>query len=104
MALLPIDTRLEVEKQIEDGLIVQKPRPYLGMSQLGEKCSRKLWYDFRICSEIKIKPRLKRLFDRGHREEYVFQRDLRKMPGNASFHGRRLKSLKRLFLAPKRRV
>ena len=79
MALLPIDTRLEVEKQIEDGLIVQKPRPYLGMSQLGEKCSRKLWYDFRICSEIKIKPRLKRLFDRGHREEYVFQRDLRKI-------------------------
>lgn len=79
MALLPIDTRLEVEKQIEDGFIIQKPRPYLGMSTLAEPCSRKLWYGFRMCEEIKIKPRINRLFGRGHKEEPIIQNDLRKI-------------------------
>lgn len=78
MALLPVDTRLKIEQQIEDGLIIQKPRKYLGMSSLAEKCSRKLWYGFRLCGHKKIKPQLNRLFGRGHAEEPIIQNDLRR--------------------------
>jgi len=77
MAEMPIDTRLKVEQIIEDGLIVQKPRPYLGMSTLAD-CARKQWYGFRFCSELQISPRLNRLFGRGHNEEPIIQNDLRK--------------------------
>jgi len=79
MAEMPIDTRLKVEQMIEDGLITQKPRPYLGMSMLAEPCQRKLWYGFRMCSELKISPRVNRLFGRGHNEEPIIQNDLRKI-------------------------
>lgn len=79
MAKLPIDTRLKVQKAIEDGLIVQKPRPYLGLSSIGEKCGRKLWYGFRICSVFTITQRQHRLFQRGHNEEPFIQADLRRV-------------------------
>ena len=44
-------------------------RNHLGASQMGESCSRKLWYQFRWVKLERHTPRLKRLFDRGHREE-----------------------------------
>ncbi len=78
MAQLPIDTRLEIEKAIEDGLISQNPRPYLGMSSLAAKCSRQLWYGFRMVALKKINPRMNRLFGRGHNEEPIIQNDLRR--------------------------
>ena len=78
MALLPIDTRLKVEQKIEDGLITQDFRPYLGISGIGDKCNRKLWYGFRLCAKIKITKRVQRLFMRGHYEEPIIQSDLRK--------------------------
>lgn len=77
MAILPVDTRLEVEKSIEDGMIIQDFRPYLGMSSLAEKCARKLWYGFRMCKHKEITPRVARLFQRGHKEEPIIQADLR---------------------------
>jgi len=78
MAQLPIDTRLIIEKDIEDGLIEQGFRPYLGMSYLATKCSRQLWYGFRLCAKKKVSPRINRLFGRGHNEEPIIQNDFRK--------------------------
>lgn len=79
MAILPIDTRLKIEKEIEDGLIIQDFRPYLGISSIGKACPRCLWYDFRCCSAKKITQRLHRLFQKGHREEIIIQTDLQKI-------------------------
>lgn len=77
MALLPVDTRTKTEIAIEDGLVEQDFRPYLGISSLGKNCSRELWYGFRLCGKEKITPRQDRLFKRGHREEPIIQADLR---------------------------
>lgn len=49
-----------------------KKRGYLGLSGLGEECTRKVWYDFRHCFEKKFPARLLRLFRRGDREEFIF--------------------------------
>lgn len=76
MAIIPTDTRLKVEIEIEDRWVEQDVRGYLGISSIGAKCPRSLWYSFRMCSKSKITPRLKRLFDRGHREEAAITQDL----------------------------
>jgi len=78
MAKLPVDTRLKIEKAIEDGMVVQAFRPYLGLSGIGDSCSRKLWYGFRLCAVVQITQRLHRLFQRGHKEEPIIQADLRR--------------------------
>lgn len=77
MALLPVDTRLKVESQIEDVRYPQDFRPYLGMSGIASPCARSLWYSFRWCSEREIIARIHRLFQRGHNEEPIIQADLR---------------------------
>ena len=48
---------------------IQQTRPYLGISMLGHECSRYLWYTFRWCYQDIIEARMRRLFNRGHREE-----------------------------------
>lgn len=47
-------------------------RNHLGVSVIGERCSRKLWYSFRWCKLEQFIPRMKRLFKRGHYEEEKF--------------------------------
>ncbi len=47
-------------------------RAHLGVSVIGEKCSRKLWYMFRWVKLETHIPRMKRLFQRGHLEEPKF--------------------------------
>lgn len=47
-------------------------RTHLGFSMIGDECQRKLWYSFRWCKMPKPDPRIKRLFDRGHKEEDRF--------------------------------
>lgn len=47
-------------------------RKHLGFSLIGDDCRRKLWYGFRWCKKPKPEPRVKRLFDRGHKEEERF--------------------------------
>lgn len=47
-------------------------RRHLGFSLIGDECQRKLWYGFRWCKTPKPSPRVKRLFDRGHKEEERF--------------------------------
>lgn len=49
-------------------------RTRLGASEIGEECSRKLWYKFRWISAEQFNGRMQRLFQRGHREEpFVFE-------------------------------
>lgn len=50
-----------------------KHRKHLGVSIIGDKCSRKLWYAFRWCKLERFEPRMRRLFKRGHSEEEKFQ-------------------------------
>lgn len=78
MALMPVDTRLLIERAIEDVVTESDLRGYLGLSAIGEECSRLLWYGFRQCFREKIVARQKRLFGRGHKEEPIIQADLRK--------------------------
>ncbi len=47
-------------------------RSHLGVSVIGEKCWRKLWYSFRWVKLEQYEPRMRRLFNRGHREEDQF--------------------------------
>lgn len=77
MAQLPIDTRLKLEKEIEDGKVIQPFRPYLGMSSIGDSCARKLWYSFRCCDHRYVTKRQSRLLQRGNREEDIIRADLR---------------------------
>lgn len=46
-----------------------KPRAYLGASEIGEPCARRLWYRFRWAGVEHFDGRMLRLFDTGHREE-----------------------------------
>lgn len=79
MALLPTDTRTKTEQLIEDVVVYQEPRPYLGISAIAIKCPRELWYAFRLVSLVSHSSRMERLFQRGHREEKIIQADLRKI-------------------------
>lgn len=58
---------------------LRRPSRRLGASQIGEECERRLWYSFRWCQRPEMEPdgRMKRLFNRGHREEAVFTEELR---------------------------
>lgn len=44
-------------------------RPYLGASEIGEPCARRLWYRFRWAARERFDGRMLRLFDTGHRVE-----------------------------------
>jgi CRISPR/Cas system-associated exonuclease Cas4 (RecB family) len=77
MAKLPVPVgKLLIEEIIEGKTITTKPRPYFGISGIGEKCPRKLWYSFRWVADEEITPRQNRLFSRGHREEPIVITDL----------------------------
>lgn len=56
------------------------PRRYLGASEIGEECSRKLWLQFHgyIKPEV-FEPRMLRLFKRGHHEEHKLECHLREI-------------------------
>lgn len=52
------------------------PRHYLGMSQLGNKCMRALWYYFRWVSKGTVDGRINRIFQTGHKAEADMVKDL----------------------------
>jgi len=52
-------------------------RPYLGASAIGHECTRRLWLSFRWTFQEKFEGRILRLFNRGHREEPVFEEEMR---------------------------
>jgi hypothetical protein len=76
------DPTLEAaDRALEQDAVTEKPRPYLGMSSIGEACSRKLWYRFRWAAyEAFDATTLKRFAD-GHATETVIIGRLRKVPG-----------------------
>jgi len=51
-------------------------RPHLGASMGADPCLRKLWYSFRHAKKVNFEGRMLKLFQRGHKEEYVFVDDL----------------------------
>lgn len=55
----------------------QSKRTWLGASQIGEKCVRKQYYDFRWCGAERFDARMLRLFSTGDREEPVMVKLLR---------------------------
>lgn len=80
--LLVADPTLELADQI---LVKrqhdEKRRGYLGMSSIGDSCSRKLWYGFRFARrEIFDVATLKRFAD-GHRTEALVIERLKMVPG-----------------------
>jgi len=54
-----------------------KPRTYLGLSELGKPCDRALWYSFRHCGRQEFDGRMLRLFETGHLAEFRFVDELR---------------------------
>jgi len=82
MAKIPpqtqLPTRLKVDQLIEDQQIKSEVRKYLGLSGIGNICSRKLWYGFRLCTEVYILPEKERIFNFGHRTEPYIRVDLEK--------------------------
>ena len=54
-----------------------KPRPHMGVSQLGQPCDRRLWLQFRWAVQERFPGRILRLFRRGQDEEARLIEDLR---------------------------
>jgi len=73
------DRRLLIEKKLNEQTLEGSQREYLGMSSLGHECSRYLWFTFRWYYKEVISARMRRLFDRGHREEASVIAELKKI-------------------------
>lgn len=54
-----------------------KERTHLGLSEICTECPRAAWFSFRKVYKKPIEPRIMRLFQRGHREEFFFTQLLR---------------------------
>ena len=54
----------------------EKPRRYLGASEIGHECDRYLWFSFRKCFKNDFNGRMYRLFQTGHLEEFRFVEEL----------------------------
>lgn len=66
------EIKANIENGIEEWSIKTYPaehRNHLGISEIGDKCSRKLWYKFHWADLEIHDGRMRRLFARGHREE-----------------------------------
>jgi hypothetical protein len=71
---LPTITELQdLSEQYSREKWPSKHREHLGISLIGEECHRKLWYTFRWVKLEQHKGRMRRLFQRGHREEQLFR-------------------------------
>ena len=85
MALLPdifSDPTLEaIDRITEAEAAAEPPRKYLGASALGDKCERKLWYQFNGYPASPRRATLIYAAQDGHRSEAVMADRLRKVPG-----------------------
>jgi hypothetical protein len=54
----------------------ERPSNRIGISWLGEKCPRAMWYKFRWAARETFDGRMRRLFQRGHEEEIKVYADL----------------------------
>jgi len=74
-------TLAEVDKALEQKKNSESPRHYLGMSQIGEECMRKLFYSFRNAEERSWEAQGVRNIEDGHLQEDVMAERLRMVPG-----------------------
>ncbi len=84
MAALPprIDPTLDaIDRALEAKSQTDKPRPYLGMSAIGQECGRALWYSFRRCGKPQFNALTLKRFADGHLQEDVQAERLRMVPG-----------------------
>ena len=78
MAPLPQPTQPTIEAIYRAYEQAREPeRSHLGASLIGRECERALWYSFRWATDVKHPGRVLRLFERGQREEDVFNANLR---------------------------
>jgi len=70
----------EVDKKIEEKKALEKPRHYLGMSQIGEECWRKLFYSFRNAEKRKQEAWLIKTAHDGYLQEDLMAYRLRMLP------------------------
>ncbi len=75
MAKLPIIEN-DLNFIMEDGMVRQDKRDYVGYSSIGQKCVRKTWYSFRWVKTTYVNKRIQRIFDRGNLEEDRVAQDL----------------------------
>ena len=69
MVMTPAQNRVVNEMYEAASASRDSPRSYLGMSQIGERCARKLWYAFRGYSSAPLAGRAAMIFDLGNRVE-----------------------------------
>ena len=69
----------EYTTKLNDEVIESETRTYLGLSQIGETCHRKLQYNHYMAFKSSITVRVKRLFKRGHDAEMEMIDDLQKI-------------------------
>jgi hypothetical protein len=85
MAALPViapDPTIDAMRaEVERRAAAELPRPYLGMSSIGQSCARRLWYSFRWCAPERFDCDTLWRFDDGHRSEDVMAARLRLVPG-----------------------
>jgi hypothetical protein len=75
MAIIPAEDNLKYK--LNNTLCKKElPRPYLGLSMIGEKCHRYLQYYHYWAYEIQITRRIRRLFDDGHKAENTIIQEL----------------------------
>lgn len=68
--IMGIDPTLAAaDAALEARAMEEKPRGYLGMSSIGDSCSRKLWYQFRHAGREKFDALTLKRFEDGHRTE-----------------------------------
>lgn len=73
-------TLLEVDKALEEKKKLDGPRHYLGMSQIGEPCWRKLFYSFRNAEEREFSASGIKAIEDGFLQEDVMAERLRLLP------------------------
>ena len=72
------ETPLAIDRWHEDHAS-DRPRPYMGISMIGHRCSRYLWLKFRWAVIEKFPGRMLRLFRRGQLEEQQITDDLKRI-------------------------
>lgn len=87
MAALPPLAKPDPTLEAMNAVIVaeaslEKPRPYLGMSAIGEDCEARLWFSFRFATKAgNFDAKTLRNFEDGHLSEDLMAARLRKVPG-----------------------
>jgi len=84
LAKLPdinIDQTLEdIDKELEKKQQLEAPRNYLGMSQIGEECWRKIFYSFRGVAKRVIPASNLKAIEDGYLQEEIMAKRLRLLP------------------------